>query len=43
MYIVNEGFFGSEDNDNISSILGTPRVTLDLLDTPAKWKVLSVL
>ena len=29
-------FLVSVDKDNISSILGTPRVTLDLDATPAK-------
>ena len=38
-----DGFLGFSDNDKISSILGTPRVTFDLDATPAKWKVLSVI
>ena len=39
---VHDGFFGFSDNDKISSIRGTPRVTFDLDATPAKLNVLSV-
>jgi exonuclease I len=33
---VNDGFLSDADRDNISSIRGTPRVTLDLDAIPAK-------
>jgi hypothetical protein len=35
-WIVRDGFLGFFVNLIISSILGTPRVTLDLLETPLK-------
>ena len=35
-YTLNDGFFISLDKDKISSILGTPRVTLDFEATPEK-------
>ena len=42
-YMLSDGFLISLDNDNISSILGTPRVTFDLDATPAKWNVFRVI
>ena len=41
-YTVAEGLSGFRVSLKISSILGTPRVTLDLVATPAKWKVFNV-
>ena len=41
-YTVIEGFFGFGDSERISSTRGVPRVTVDLLATPAKWNVFSV-
>ena len=39
---MHDKLFGLSLNDNISSIRGTPRVTLDFEATPAKWKVFNV-